>query len=68
MIWNLYELKEWIENGCDKSVGESVTKLNISHKNLTTLPLEIVNLINLQEFYCAYNYLTILPEIGNFLK
>ena len=35
MEWKYNDLIKWIENGCDKSVGESVIELNISNKKLT---------------------------------
>ena len=69
MEWKYNDLIKWIENGCDNSVGESVTKLDISYNNLRTVPPEIGNLINVQYFSCDYNYLTILPpEIGNLIN
>ena len=69
MKWYITDLKKWIKNGCDKTVGDSVILLNIENNNLTTLPPEIGNLINLQKFYCSYNKLIALPaEIGNLIN
>ena len=65
MKWFYKDLTEWIKNGCDKVVGDTITELNISGNKLTTLPKEIGNLINLQHFDCHLNNLTTLPqEIG----
>jgi Leucine-rich repeat (LRR) protein len=60
---------KWMDNGCDKIVGNFVISLNISNNNLTILPPEIGDLINLQRFYCFQNKLTTLPlEIGNLIN
>ena len=69
MKWNYNDLINWIEDGCDKLIGNTITELNISGNKLTTLPQEICNLINLQNFSCSINKLTILPsEIGNLIN
>ena len=45
------------------------TILNISHTNISSLPAEIGNLINLQELCLSYNQLSLLPaEIGNLIN
>jgi Leucine-rich repeat (LRR) protein len=65
MKWTYNDLKKWIENGCDKLVGESANILDINYNNLTTLQSEIGNLINLREFGCHSNKLTTSPKIYN---
>ena len=70
MKWNYNDLTKWIENGCDKLIGDTITKLDINNRYyLSTLPKEIGNLINLQKFNCSHNKLTTLPkEIGNLIN
>ena len=69
MKWNNDDLTKWIVNGCDNSVGNLVTVIDISNNELTILPQEIGKLINLQELYCSHNKLTKLPqEIGNLIN
>ena len=61
MSWNYKTLMIWIKNGCDKVVGNTITRLYVNNYQLTTLPPEIGNLINLQNMYCDYNNLTTWP-------
>ena len=69
MEWNYKDFENWLKNGCDKVVGNTIIKLNISNNKLTTLPPEIGNLINLQVINCSGNNLTTLPpEIGNLIN
>ena len=66
MQMNYNDLREWINNGCDITVAETVTELKINHNDLTILPIEISYLTNLRIFDCSYNNLTTLPSvIGN---
>ncbi|MEH1904202.1 MAG: leucine-rich repeat domain-containing protein [Nostoc sp.] len=50
----------------EQAVTDKVTELDLSHRGLTTLPPEIVQLTNLQSLDFSYNQLSSLPpEIGN---
>ena len=39
MKWNYKDLINWIENGCDKLIGDTITELYVNYNNLTTLPI-----------------------------
>jgi internalin A len=53
----------------ERAISEGVTYLDLSNKNLTTLPPEIGNLINLIHLNISNNQLTTLPpEIGNLIN
>ncbi|MFM7406681.1 MAG: leucine-rich repeat domain-containing protein, partial [Cuspidothrix sp.] len=45
----------------EQAAREGVTELDLSGKNLTTLPPEIVKLVNLQSLYLWNNQLSSLP-------
>ena len=62
--WYLKEYLDWIKCGCN--VNKTITILNLSYNELTSIPSEIGNLHNLQELYLSVNKLTSIPsEIGN---
>jgi Leucine-rich repeat (LRR) protein len=69
MRWSLQDLNEWINNGCDNKIALQITELYLSCHNLTTIPREIGNLINLQKLDLSSNGLTTIPnEIYNLIN
>ena len=60
MFWFLNNLTKWIKNGCDKTIGNMVISLDISNNQLTKIPPEVNNLINLRYFNCSNNKISIL--------
>lgn len=65
--WFFDEYKTWIKAGCP--INTKVTSLDISDSKLKSITPNIKNLVNLDEFYCSANQLTVLPsEIGQLDK
>ncbi|ATZ80670.1 leucine rich repeat protein [Bodo saltans virus] len=60
--WNLFDLKEWIANGCDFEIAKSVDRLNINNTQLFEIPKEIGQLINLTHLSCASNLIIKIPK------
>ena len=56
--WSYIELNKWILSGCDQLIAIKVIELDISRINITVLPQEIGNLINLKYFDCSQNKIT----------
>ena len=66
--WNIFEFRAWIESGCPKNVDD-VTILNLYNNQLTFLPVEIRQLVSLQNLNLSTNKLTFLPaEIGQLVN
>ena len=61
--WNYKEYETWLERGCKKN--ESVTRLELRNKQLTSIPPEIGQLENLTALCLERNRIaSIPPEIG----
>jgi hypothetical protein len=73
MIWNLDNVENWINNGCNEDL---ITELDLENvwtnngwKNLKEIPNEIYNLLNLEVLKLSYNKIKKLPnEINNLQK
>jgi Leucine-rich repeat (LRR) protein len=69
MRWKYQDLKEWIQNGCDPNIAKNVVRLDISDNEISEIPKEIGQLINLRQFYCTYNKISEIPkEIGQLIN
>ena len=68
--WTIIEFRAWIESGCPKNdSSQSVTTLELSDNQLTVIPVEIGQLVNLKTLDLSDNQLTVIPaEIGKLVN
>lgn len=50
MEWNYNDLQKWIKNGCNEETAKKIKSLNINCNNISEIPKEIDQLINLKIF------------------
>jgi hypothetical protein len=64
MFWELYDLEEWIRNGCDKNIASKVLQLAIifPYNYDRTIFKKIGELINLNKLSLSINNLKKLPK------
>src|SRR3989339_594736 len=65
--WNYNDLQNWIDNGCDETITEQVTVLDIRKNNLKKIPKEIRKLTHLKEFNCSENQIKKIPKEISYL-
>lgn len=55
--WNYEHFINWINNGCDETIGNTVRNLDISCRHLDIIPEQVFNLRNLNELNVSNNEL-----------
>lgn len=55
--WNYEQFVNWINNGCDETIGNTVRNLDISCRHLDIIPEQVFNLRNLSELNVSSNEL-----------